>query len=561
MNLIRLLARVGPKPIRRLGLWALTSALASAGALAVVNAAARDMAEKRSDAIDPWLCLVFVILILFYTSAETRMVASLSADVERAIDTVRSRMLDRLTRADLRRLEDWDRGELFDSVTRNCRVVSMNSQFLALSVRAAILIVAILVYIAAVSMIAFLCVGALLAIGAAVDIRLRRVFEKRMREARIPETEMREHVDDLFAGFKEQRLNRARARELGADFTRASSATTEARCAVHEQGWRQYVLGETAFNAMLGAIAFAVPALARAFADSVSRVVSAVLFMATPVFGLMQTLMIMAEAERAAGAILDLEVRLETLVEPGSEIEDDAVRQPVAPDFREIRFDRVTFAFPAPEGERPFRVGPIDLSLRRGEIVFITGGNGSGKSTLIKLLTGLYRPDAGTIAVDGKVVDWGREDELRERMATVFSDFHLFPHLYGVDPTVAAGPDAEELLRRMEMTGTAHIIDGDRFSRRELSSGQRKRLGMVAALLEKKPILVLDEWAADQDPHFRRVFYRSFLPELRARGVTVIAVTHDDHYFDAADRRLRMENGRLIETTDPVASAGGSACF
>lgn len=547
MNLLRLLSRVGPEPIHRLMFWALLSSGASAGALAVVNTAARNIADKKSDMVELWLCLGFVVLLLIFALSETRMVARMSADIETAIDQARSRMLDRLTRADLRRLEDWNRADLYESVTRNCGVVSMNSQYLALTVRSAVLTVAVLAYIAAISLAAFVFIGSLLAVGAVVHYRLGLELEARRAASATTETEMFEHVSDLFDGFKEQRLSSARGRELGEGFATASRKTVEVRSEIHLHGWQRYVFGETAFNTMLGLIVFVVPAMSKAFADQMSRVVSAVLFMATPVFGLMQTVMIMAEAERAAGAIMSLEDRLGELVEPGSEPENDAIPIAVSPDFEEIRFDKVVFSFPAPEGERPFTVGPIDLVLRRGETVFITGGNGSGKSTLVKLLTGLYRPERGRIRVDGRVIVHGGEPELRERMATVFSDFHLFPRLYGVDPEIAAGPEAEDLLDRMEMTGIVHIVDGDRFDRRELSAGQRKRLGMIAALLEKKPILVLDEWAADQDPHFRRAFYREFLPEIKRRGITVIAVTHDDHYFDAADRRLRMDDGRLVE--------------
>ncbi|MDR3374538.1 MAG: ATP-binding cassette domain-containing protein [Ancalomicrobiaceae bacterium] len=550
MNLIKFISRLGPGPLRRLLAWALLSAAASAGVLAVVNTAARNIADRRSDVVELWWCAAFVLCLVIYAIAESRMVAMLTADVETAVDASRTRMLDRLSRAALWKLERWNRVELFDSVTRNCRLISMNSQFLALTVRSAMLTIAVLIYIASVSLAAFLFIGGLLTLGAIVHRRLDHGLEDCRRAAIGPEAEMFDHVSDLFDGFKEQRLNSARGRALAEGFAAASAATTEARSELHLHRWQQFVFGETAFNLMLGMVVFVVPALSSGFAKSVDKVTAAVLFMATPVFGLMQTVMIMGEAEAAAGAMMDLEERLEGLIELGSEPERDRPDgAPPAPPgyFSEIRFDGVEFSFPAPEGERPFRVGPIDLVLHRGETVFITGGNGSGKSTLIKLLTGLYRPDRGVLSVDGRPVLAGEETALRERMAAVFSDFHLFPRLYGVDPEIAKGPRGAELLEEMEMDRTARIIDGERFDRRDLSVGQRKRLGMIAALLEHKPILILDEWAADQDPHFRKTFYRDFLPGLKFSGMTVIAVTHDDHYFDAADRRLRMEDGHLFE--------------
>ena len=85
-----------------------------------------------------------------------------------------------------------------------------------------------------------------------------------------------------------------------------------------------------------------------------------------------------------------------------------------------------------------------------------------------------------------------------------------------------------------------------RFSTLDLSTGQRKRLAMVAALLDDKPIYIFDEWAADQDPGFRRYFYEGLLGELKARGKTVLAVTHDDRYFGVADRVVKRGEGGVV---------------
>jgi putative ATP-binding cassette transporter len=184
----------------------------------------------------------------------------------------------------------------------------------------------------------------------------------------------------------------------------------------------------------------------------------------------------------------------------------------------------------------------MDVTIRRGEVIFITGGNGSGKSTFIKLLTGLYHPDRGHLKIDGMAISADNLAGYRALMAPVFSDFHLFSRLYGLEDIAPVA--AEDLLHWMEMEHVAGVKQ-DRFTRTDLSTGQRKRLALIAALLEDKPILILDEWAADQDSHFRKKFYRELLPELRRRGLTIIAVTHDDRYFDAADRRLHLEEGRL----------------
>ena len=475
------------------------------------------------------------------------MVAWMAADVEEAIHGLRMTLLDRLRKADLRKLECFGQTSLYESITQSCQVISQNSQFLAVTLHSAILTVLILVYIASVSMLAFALIGVLLGVGTVAYIKLGQALDARQNQLSAEETQMFESVSDLFDGFKEQRLNSARSDDLNETFSAVSIATNQASNTVHMHSWQQFVFGETAFNLMLGVVVFVVPAYSQAFAGELVQIAAAVLFLEAPVFALMQSLAIMRAAEAAAGRMLDLEAPLTALAEAGS----DRLGCPVPSNFSELALAGVEFAFSAPEGESPFVVGPFDLTLRRGEVVFVTGGNGSGKSTFIKLLTGLYRPMRGTLTVDGVVIGSERLAAYREQMATVFADFHLFACLYGID--LPDPQEAEALMRRVEMNRITALV-GNRFERNDLSTGQRKRLALVSALLEKKPILILDEWAADQDPHFRFTFYREILPYLKSCGFTIIAVTHDDRYIDVADRRLHMKEGRLIELP-PVVEA------
>jgi putative ATP-binding cassette transporter len=226
----------------------------------------------------------------------------------------------------------------------------------------------------------------------------------------------------------------------------------------------------------------------------------------------------------------------------------------INPDFSELILEDISFAFPAQGNDTPFSVGPVDFRIKRGEIVFVSGGNGSGKSTFIKLLTALYKPQQGRLKLDNMAINATHLAGYRKLIAPVFSDFHLFSKLYGMEEEELIQGD--DLMRWMEMENISRLKGGE-FTRTNLSSGQRKRLALVAALLEKKPILILDEWAADQDPHFRKKFYREILPELKQKGLTIVAVTHDDRYFDAADRRIHFEEGKFTESTGSTATKGG----
>ena len=234
------------------------------------------------------------------------------------------------------------------------------------------------------------------------------------------------------------------------------------------------------------------------------------------------------------------EVDLEALVQHP---EDLPVTGP-APGFRQMDFNQVTFCYENDHDQSGFSTGPFSFQIKAGEIVFVVGGNGAGKTTLAKLICGLYSPLSGTISVDGMTVE-NDEDRglLQARVAAVFTEDPLFSHVLGVQPGDAErlGPS---LLKDFRLSQKVTLL-GTEFSSTDLSQGQRRRLSLTTALLENRPILVLDEWAADQDPEFRHFFYEHFLPALRKQGKTIILITHDDRYFGQADRLIKLDEGRL----------------
>ncbi len=213
--------------------------------------------------------------------------------------------------------------------------------------------------------------------------------------------------------------------------------------------------------------------------------------------------------------------------------------------FRELALERVTFRYEGDHGQPGFAAGPFNLRLRAGEIVFVVGGNGAGKTTFAKLLCGLYPPAEGTVAIDGSTVaDADGRTRLAARFAAVFPDDPLFDCLLGAEPDALRTSAPRWLAtlgleKKLSLAGTA-------FSTVDLSQGQRRRLLLLGAILENRPILLLDEWAADQDPAFRHCFYRELLPQLRADGKTVVVITHDDRYFDAADRVIKLDGGEIV---------------
>lgn len=213
-------------------------------------------------------------------------------------------------------------------------------------------------------------------------------------------------------------------------------------------------------------------------------------------------------------------------------------------DWQTLEMRDVVFQY----ADNTFCVGPLNLTIKRGELLFLIGGNGSGKSTLAMLLTGLYQPVSGAIYLDGKKIDASNQDDYRKLFSAVFTDVCLFDRLLGPQGKQANSALVSSWLERLKMSEKLELENGTILNLK-LSKGQRKRVALLLALAEERDIILLDEWAADQDPHFRREFYQVLLPLMQQMGKTIFAISHDDHYFVHADRLLEMRQGQLSELT------------
>lgn len=220
-----------------------------------------------------------------------------------------------------------------------------------------------------------------------------------------------------------------------------------------------------------------------------------------------------------------------------------SAHQEVAREWSELSFEQVCYQHARKEGGG-FQVGPLDLTLRKGEITFIVGGNGSGKSTLSKLITLHYRPSAGRICFGGQEVTDASLGSLRQGIGAIYSDYYLFDRVLGQDDATAA-PQVQRLLAELRLEHKIEFRDG-RFSTLSLSDGQRRRLALLVAVMEDKELYLFDEWAADQDPIFKAVFYHEILPALKQRNKVIVAISHDDRYFDVADQIITMEEGAIV---------------
>ena len=277
----------------------------------------------------------------------------------------------------------------------------------------------------------------------------------------------------------------------------------------------------------------------------ISGFVLVLLYMKGPLEHLISTLPIISRAQIAFRRIADLSEQFNS-PEPHLLLSEPAAQDKTV---KRLELVDVGYSFPPVDGSAPFRLGPVNLTVNQGDIVFIVGENGCGKTTLIKLLLGLYAPQQGEIRLNGHAVTAQSRDDYRQLFTTIFADYYLFDDVVQGDMHIPQ--DAEQYLKRLEISHKVSINDGQ-FSTTDLSTGQRKRLALVNAWLEERPVLVFDEWAADQDPTFRRIFYTELLPDLKRLGKTIIVISHDDRYFDVADQLVRMDSGKVSTALEPA---------
>ncbi len=359
------------------------------------------------------------------------------------------------------------------------------------------------------------------------------------------------HLRSLLAGAKELKLHQRRRRAFFSEVLHSSASSIRVHnvsgltASSAAAAW-----GQISGFALIGGLLLAVPLLRL---DPQARIgyTMALIFMMATLEGILSadSHRDFKRAEIALRKIEDLERNLTALhAEPESEIHND-----LKCEFRRLDLIDVTHAYQR-EGEiHDFIVGPLSLSLVPGEVIFLVGGNGSGKTTLAKLLTGLYVPGSGEVRLNGRMVTDSNREYYREHFSAVFADFHLFDRLLGLESS-QLDEHAGTYLTQLELDQEVEIKDGV-LSTTNLSQGQRKRLALLTAYMEDRPIYIFDEWAADQDPSFKKIFYHTFLPELKTKGKAVVVISHDDRYYSIADRIIRLDCGRILESLSAVETA------
>lgn len=522
------------------------SAFANAMILAVINVAAFYVSGKSTGGGTLYYLVMFLLAISIFGITQKQLLLKATHHVESAIDRLRRDLAYKIRHCELLTLETIGKEQISTVMNKELQTISQSSQIFVIVIQSSVLVLFAAMYVAYLSFPAFLIIAGSVSLGAIIHLQRSKEINRLLGLAFSGENAIVRKLGDFLDGFKEVKISRARAESLEQAFADDSAGVTTARKKIQSLFATDFVSTQLTFYLAIGSILFLAPGITRIDPAMVIQITTATLFLIGPISNAVGGLPTMAAANAAAMNVLQLEKALEQAVRPQG-------NAPVIKEFERIEVKGLHFVHQHSPDEPGFEVGPVNLNIERGQTIFITGGNGSGKTTFIRLLMGLYPADKGTITVDGDTITPSKLDAYRNMFTAVFSDFHLFETLYGI--VDYDEQEAQQWLNFLEMSHKVELIDNN-FSTVELSTGQRKRLALLSSILESRPIYIFDEWAADQDPHFREKFYHQVLPKLKERSHTVIAITHDDKYFDMADVRLSVADGQISELYNSGASNG-----
>ncbi|WP_412551492.1 cyclic peptide export ABC transporter [Shimia sp. MIT910701] len=512
----------------------LISGISRAGMIFAINETARSHAEGLGWSV--WLLLFCAAGMV--VSAYLQKVRAFTL-ITRIEAQMRLRLSELLLRANIDFLISGRHGKVYGAMTAEVNQLAQAVIHLVEAIGAAIVLLFAIPYLFFVSWIAGVAAVAAIALGGigfALMDGPARVWALKASDSFAAYCD---RVSDMLGGWKELRLRASRRAALEAETKDVIAAQVAHKMRSERLFAASTGGGQVAVALLMCFVVIVLPQLQGGDAIVMFQVLTIIFLVNGPTELVFNTLPVLSRAENSFYKIKAVEMELSAA---------QSLALTAAPELRRS-FDEIALrgveanVGEARDGVVPFHLGPIDLTFHPGETVFICGGNGSGKTTLLSLITGMRHPEAGEITLDGAGLTDSTTASYRELFSAVFAQYHLFDHAYGL-----TAAELGELETRIAQLGLAQRVQllGDKFSNTSLSAGQSRRLALAVALAEQRPIIVLDEFAADQDPANRAFFYDVLMPELSASGRLVVAVTHDDHQFGKCDRLIKMDSGRIV---------------
>jgi len=458
--------------------------------------------------------------------------------VQKAVYDLRMMLSRQILSAPLRKLEEIGPNRLLSSLTDDVTMISNTLGNIPALVMHSTIVVSCVGYLVWLSWQAGAAVMVAIVVGVLIFQAVVGRAHYYANLARSEQDNLFKHFRALTDGIKELKQHRPRKRSFLNEIlhmTGSAYRRNNLTAAGYYAGAGS--LGQLLFFAVIGLLIFLLPVMV---ADITPEILTGyalvLLYLVVPLEGLTSLVPNLINATIALERVEGLGVTLQKMAR---EEENSPEREAT---WQSIELDAITHTYHREKEDRTFTLGPISLTFQPGELTFLIGGNGSGKTTLAKMILGLYQPESGEIRLDGEVVTDENRDTYRQIFTGIFSDFFLFDTMLGISGEI--DDKVRQYLKRLQLDHKVKVEDGS-LNTLDLSQGQRKRLALLTAYMEDRPIYLFDEWAADQDPVFKEIFYFQLLPELKARGKTILVISHDDHYYHIADRIIKLEYGQL----------------
>ena len=478
------------------------------------------------------------ILFIILSQSLKQHTIELTEDI---VSQIRAQIIDKVRQVELQEIETVGINEIYNAITIDTQNIADLVDILWYIVNCLILIVIGMMYLGYISGLSFAYILITIGLGGLFFmINLKRI-SKKVLFARDQEQYLFKSINDLIYGIQELKINDKKSDAFyKSSYLSNMNRIKDLRIQVGYAISDGILIPFGIWYLAIFIIIFLFPFVGLLSKNTLIQAFQVILYI--PITFILEQLPYVFLAGISVKRITLLENRLSRLLQTSDK------RKP--PDrmekqtFSTINFQNISFLYKDSTQNLQFKLGSLDMVINHNEILFIVGGNGSGKSTLLKLITGLYFPHEGTILVNNKETTM---DQHRDLFSAIFSDVHLFKHLYGIDRSKHS-----EIKHYLKMMQIDHVVtfENDRFNTLDLSSGQKKRLAMVVALMEDKPIYIFDEWAAEQSPKFKSFFYDTLLPELKLKGKTIISVNHDPQFESAADRIYYLADGKIVRVKE-----------
>ena len=516
----------------------MTSGMTRGMLLATINASAASTLSQNSGQL---YIVHFILFLCLYVVSSYYVKVNSSSLIEKARQDLTNRLYNKLLLTELNFIENYGRSELFQKLRLDVNMVCNVATSILTSTQSAVLLFFCLVYIAWLVPIALFFTLTGICLGFAIYLLQNRKILETVRQARKAAVEFGEQLRDLVNGFKELKVNNSKRSDFNDSLFMVTGKYKKLNTTVARLETISFLTTQIFIYLLIAIVVFLLPVFISLDQTIIFQFFASILFLIGPLESLISSYQNISKASISLENIYGLESDIDKSL---SELVDDShVNERIT--FDDLKLENISFRYH--NNNDKFIIGPINLTIKRGELLFIAGGNGTGKTTLLKIITGLYIPTEGNLTINGKKLTLENYQQYREMFSTIFTDFHIFKKLYGVSNLNQNNLAA--LMHDLKLDDKTSIENGA-FDSSNLSRGQKKRFAYMISYLDNRQIYVFDEFAADQDPGFKKYFYYTILPSLKAEGKTVIAVTHDDNYFDACDRLIKMDYGKIVDTSE-----------